>query len=73
MPVRLTDSQIQAYVDAFDQADKNEDGLISRQELFKLLQEVNLAQTQEEMSDALRTLSLNNDYITRANVLHVRV
>ena len=73
MPVRLTDSQIQAYVDAFDQADKNEDGLISRQELLKLLQEVNLAQTQEEMTDALRTLSLNNDYITRANVLHVRV
>lgn len=71
MPVRLNDSQIRAYVDAFDQADRNEDGLISRSELLKLLQDLNLARTQEEMTEALKTLSLNNDYITRANLLHV--
>ena len=57
----LNSSQIESVKSFFKLADKNQDGLISREELFQALKEIDTDLTADDIQSILRSIDANND------------
>jgi Ca2+-binding EF-hand superfamily protein len=71
MPVKLTEDQINEYIDAFDSMDYDADGYLTKEEICKVTQSLDLCHRTDKLMDIISSLNYNSNRISKMEFLTV--